>query len=306
MIKSIIQIFLLISVSLFSSVLAAEKNKEINIMSFCPAENEIDNWQPDGEPEIVIGDELYLMINGGAEIYYEYGFKQAVFVSYINLTGSRINLEIFEMQDAPAAYGMYTFKTGIKGKSINVGQQGWLESYFLNFWKGKYLVTIIGLDPEADLIEDIINIARNIDSKINFSTGIPEIVNYLPEENRQANGITYLKGNLALFNQHQFDSKDIFGIAEGVVGRYSDYTVFIFQYLDKAETKKWFNFSKSFLQESERCLNFKQDNVHFEFRDVKNNTIRIKHFRRWILIIMGNSHLNVSQIFSSIEKRIKL
>ena len=41
----------------------------------CPPKD-IGMWSAEGEPEVYAGDDLFVYINGGAEIYHEYGFVQ--------------------------------------------------------------------------------------------------------------------------------------------------------------------------------------------------------------------------------------
>ena len=220
-------IFIALLLYINSSILASGKKENTDISSLCPTKGEIENWQPDGEFEVAKGEDLFLLINGGAEIYYEYGFKQTVFQSYISSEGFRINLEIYEMKSPESAFGIYTFKTGNNGKPIELGHSGWLEGYFLNFWKGKFLVTVIGLDGEKIISEEIIKIAKAVDAKLKFDSDLPQIIKYLPQQNLLQNGITYLKGNLSLFNQDIFGPKDIFGVKEGVIGKYENYSILI-------------------------------------------------------------------------------
>ena len=145
---------LLILIFLFS--LKAFENVDSNdLIIYCPVKGEIENYQPSGEPEFAEGEDLYLVINGGAEIYHEFGFKKALFQTYTNSAGNAINLEIFEMENNAAAYGIYTFKTGKEGINLNLGHEGFLESYYLNFWKGNYLITITSMQTTSSFVNDL-------------------------------------------------------------------------------------------------------------------------------------------------------
>jgi len=123
-------------------------------------------WAPDGEAQSAVGENLFLLIDGGAEVYLEHGFKEALFQAYKTEDGKSINLEIYEMVSPEAAHGIYTFKTGNEGNPVDVGQEGWLESYYLNFRKGNFLITIIGLDTDIGTLDGIKKIARAVDSKL--------------------------------------------------------------------------------------------------------------------------------------------
>ena len=101
------------------------------------------------------------------------------------------------------------------------------------------------------------------------------------------NGITYLKGNLALFNQYEFDSKDIFGLKEGVVANYRDFRFFIFQYKDAIECQKWFDNAQKYLENNPSYKDFNINESSFSFKDNKNNLFYIQLRKQYILIIQG-------------------
>lgn len=278
-----------------------DQHKQTELESLIPRRGEVEAWFPDGDPQFAAGEDLFLLINGGAAIYHEYGFKKAVFQSYGTKDGNSINLEIYEMAGQDAAYGMYTFKTRNDGKPIALGHEGWLESYYLNFWKGNFLVTVIGLDTAMKTLDGITRIARAVEAKSKSTSKQPRITSCLPGEDLHVNGITYLKGNLALFNQYRFDDKDIFGLKEGVIGKYDDYSIFMFQYQSQGESKKWYESAKGHLKHSDQFTNFLDHGPRFEIRDTRNNRLVVKHYQNWILTVLGNGNTNANKILSSLE-----
>jgi hypothetical protein len=245
------------------------------------------------------------LIDGGAEIYHEYGFKKTVFQTYSTKDGKSINLEIYEMDNQEAAYGIYSFKTGSDGRPLELGYEGWFESYYLNFWEGNFLVTIIGLDTDSETLNGIMKIANAVDSKLTFHSKQPHITSYLPKENLQANGTYYLKGNLGLVNHYEFDNKNIFGLKEGVIGKYDDYSIFIFQYKNQDEAKKWYDFARNHLKHSNHFNNFIKRDTRFEISDHQSYRISIKQYRNWILIILGNDKTDTNRIFNLLESKLK-
>jgi hypothetical protein len=53
------------------------------------------------------GQGLYGYIDGGADLFLEYGFRE-VFVNEYSFGRDKVTLEIFVMEDAPSAYGIYS------------------------------------------------------------------------------------------------------------------------------------------------------------------------------------------------------
>ncbi len=135
-----------LTVNAWSNGWAQENFKDLS--KILPTDDEVKGLKLEQPHETFRGDELFMMINGGADIYYEYGFVQVVRATYAGPDGRRLKMEIYEMESPAAAYGMFTFKRGEKGLKMDIGQEAVLEEYYLNFWKGSLLCTIIGLDDE--------------------------------------------------------------------------------------------------------------------------------------------------------------
>jgi hypothetical protein len=275
-----------------------------NIRKYCPESGEVQGWYSEYEPRIARGEDLYLLIDGGADIYFEYGFRDAVFHSYKTKNGNAINLEIYRMNSPESAYGIYTFKTGNTGKPVDSGNDGWMEEYYLNFWKGNFLVTLIGLDMEKETLDGLVLLASSIDAKLSISAERPEIIDILPKTGLKPNGITYLKGNLALFNQYVFDSRDVFGISEGIRGDYGDYDLFLLFYNDPKESLSWFDSAKEILNNNGFFHDLHEEGEVLFMKDQDDQQVVIKPFGNCIIIFLGNPEMDFLPIFETIESRI--
>jgi hypothetical protein len=260
---------------------------------YLPQPGELEDWEPSGNPQHVIGDDLFLLINGGAEIYHEYGFKQAIVLGFRHKKQESLqfNLEIYEMQGPEAAFGIYTFKTGDSGKTIDVGNEGLLEDYYLNSRKGNFLVTVIGFDAKEETIAGITAAAKVVAAKIKGSSQRPELVHVLPDVDSllsKPGGITYLKGNLALVNQYRFDSRDIFALKEGVIGNYGNFKLFIFRYGDTGESRERFKTATNYLKGNPQFVCSVQPDNTFVMTDKKGISFYIESYKRYILIFQGD------------------
>lgn len=291
-------LLLCLLVTLFGN---AGPSSKTDILSLLPDEDEIVGLNPVGAPQGATGEDLYLLIDGGAEIYHEYGFQEVVFQTYGAGEVNTVNLEIFEMDSPASAYGIYTFKTGPHGKPVNIGQEGWLEDYYLNFWKGNYLITVIGLDTNRSVQDGIKKIARGVESKIKDQGKKPDLVNYLPPKNLKSDGITYLKGNLGLFNQYEFDKKNIFGLQEGIIAQYLNYSLFIFQYRNAQESEAFYDLAKIQLKNSDRFHSIIDLDEQFEMTDKKDNRITARQHQSWIIIILGDQNLDANKELNLLE-----
>lgn len=184
------------------------------IQKLLPSSEEIKPWSQQGDAQLFRGDDLFLFINGGADIYHEYGFVQVLSAEYQNPAGHAVNLEIFEMKDSDSGFGIYSYKIGDGGTPVDLGNGGLLEDYFLNFWKGRYLVTLTSLQTGSDSSKDLIFLAGLVQKKIAESGSPPGITRHFPGANIKS--ITYFKGNLGLMKIYQFHHENIFHFREGI------------------------------------------------------------------------------------------
>ncbi len=300
--KLIVLIFVFFS--FFLSACAQAYREADSLVQFLPGK-ELKNWQAEDSPLQYRGDDLYLYINGGAEIYHEYGFKQVIVQDYANKQGKSISVELFEMSGPESAFGMYAFKSSALGKQLSIGDGAGLEDYYLNFWKGKYLITLTGFDADKETVLGLKQIAEAIDAKIKSSASVPKLVKMLPAEGLITPGIKYFKGPLALMNSKKFFLEDNFPLQEGVRGDYAaGHRVFIFKYESIDEGLKAFGEVK------EKFIN---DSAYGGFKERKDRSFSLmgeaggllfsRSFDRYIFIVLGmDSFSKAEEIIGAISR----
>jgi len=137
-----------------------------DILIFLPEPQTLEKWRSVDHPQTFAGEELYEYMNGGAELYYSKGFKRLVAQEYSKGGNKTISLEIFEMEDASSAQSMYALKTGAKGIPLNLGNDALFEEYYLNFWKGYFLVTVTAYELDKESLQAMIAIASDVAERI--------------------------------------------------------------------------------------------------------------------------------------------
>lgn len=200
------------------------------LMALVP--EDIGGWVRHGAAQAYAGDDLFTYINGGAEIYHEFGFEEVVVQDYRTDQGGTISLEIYRMTDPESAFGIFTFKRSPDGQALDYPDaEAQLEDYYLNLWKGPYLVTLTGFDEEGTTIQGLRDLARALAFRIPETGQAPNLVSLLPEKDQKLGSVKYFNGPLALFNSHSFAQEDIFSLEQGVRGDYVDGgSLFIFAY----------------------------------------------------------------------------
>lgn len=237
------------------------------LRTLLPENGAVPGWARDGDPQEFAGEDLYTYIDGGAEIYQEYGFRRVVVQDYKDASGTSVSLEIFEMTTPAAAFGIYTFKRSGKGKSVPLGAGGDLEDYYLNFWKGCYLVTLTGFDEAPKTIEGIQKLAAGVDAKASGVREAPGLVGLLPKEGLRPESVRYLKGILGLNNTYDLHTARGLNFSEAVKADYGDgSTLIVLNYgpdgaFEPSRLELW-----SYLEKSER---FNRAGADMVFQDGK-------------------------------------
>ncbi len=276
-----------------------------NLKDLLPHQAELQGWKAENAPQVYKGEDLYLYIDGGAEIYHEYGFRQVLVQDYQSTPEKSLTLEIYEMADSPSAFGIYTLKSSGKGKTVLVGQDGQLEDYYLNFWKGNFLVTLTGSDGSPEIIHGLLLIAKSLEAKINPRATRPLFIEALPKDWFPVSRLKYIKGALGLRNTESFLSRSIFGFQEGVVGVNDEKRLggFVFRYSSAEECRRQFQASKAAFEISTEARNFRNLRPDFfTMIDSQGRAIYAQAFEDCLALVMtGESQEFAAKILSAIR-----
>jgi hypothetical protein len=201
-----------------------------SLLSLLPAAEAIPGWLRADSAQIYAGNDLYLFIDGGADLFFEYGFRQVVATEYHRAGGEPINLEIYEMNDPGAAFGIYSIRSGEEATSINVGEEGSLHPYYIMFWKGRFYVSLAASDSTVESRGCMDAIARAVDQNLSTQGQKPDIVKLLPRDNLLKQ--RYIRGYLGMSSTRLLDVKGIFPAIEGAIGTYRDHTMIFIRFGD--------------------------------------------------------------------------
>ncbi len=264
------------------------QTQDRSLRAFLPAPADLPGWTSDGKPQHFAGEDLFTYIDGGAEIYFEYGFREVLVQDYKNDSGSRVSLEIFEMDSPVSAYGIYSFKKSRRGEEVSLGDKCQLADYYLNLCKGPYLLTVTGLDPTETTRKALLLLARTIEPKMGPSTRPPSLVSRLPREGLETQSIKYFSGPLALYNSYPFFRNDVFAFSAGVKGEYAaGYSLYIFEYPDAPSAQHRFSeVGKSFTQ-SKKYKEFAEKRGVYQLKDDMDNRIFATASGKFIFLLLG-------------------
>ena len=168
-------------------------------------ENQIPDLQIK-ETQTYTGKELYGYIDGGAEIYLEYGFVKLA-VQYLEDEKNDLVLEIYQMKDIKAAFGIYSVSSGNCPALDSLTHWSCKNPYQISFAKGPFYITITNYNgtPEMEKISE--QIAWNTLEKISEPDfRVPKLIDqpaFLPYVRQ----LKYITGPLSLQNAYPAWSK---------------------------------------------------------------------------------------------------
>jgi len=199
--------------------------------SLCPPKN-IGMWSAEGETEVYIGDDLFIYINGGAEIYHEYGFVQVAVQRYVR-GGDSISVEIYTMDGD--AFGIYSFARSSSGHAVKLGNGGTSADYYLHFWSGPELAAITAESEFDDLGAAVLEIGTAIAGCLQAGGVEPDLLDQLPNDGRVPGSEVYFTGRLAILNVARSAAVLFTGFEDGAAaGHESGEQIVVLRWADEA------------------------------------------------------------------------
>ncbi len=161
-------------------------------------------------------ESLFGYMNGGAELYLEYGFDRLV-VSEINIDDAEYKVEVYKMNDPEAAFGIYSVSVFRCDTFDIIDDYSCLTDYQLQVCKDQYYVSIINNKGDTKAAEQSIWLANKLQPLLkDNSFEIIDFIKDLPVD-KDITQATLIKGELGLFNG-AYDWYDILKGVENYTG----------------------------------------------------------------------------------------
>jgi hypothetical protein len=187
-----------------------------------PKEGEVREWKRVDNPLIYAAENLYDFIDGGAEIFLEYGFQKVISQEYQN-KDLTIIATIYQMDNEVSAFGIFSDNRSARFKNITIGNGGFRTDYSLNFWQYNYYIVVESFQKSPLISDALVKFSKLISRKINQKAEKLTVLSLLPERGLVKESIKLVKGILAINNTYYFTEKDIFQLRDGDIGLFADY-----------------------------------------------------------------------------------
>jgi hypothetical protein len=228
---SIYALFFLVAVSCKAGPAAQEMISQKNdgaaeeeAMRLLPSAEETGDWQPTGNAESFSGEQLFDHIDGGADIYFEYGFATLITQQY-KKDDKAVSVEVYLMDDPAAAYGIYSYNRHPSLSPVEVGSDATIHPNGLFFWQDKYYVDIRQMGAATILPDEFMALAKAISRKIGVTAERPSVMKRLPKGSMVPHSDVFARGKLAINNQVFIAEEDLFGLGKGEVAAIARYKI---------------------------------------------------------------------------------
>lgn len=178
-------------------------------------------WAKDGRPREFRKMDLFNHINGGAELYLEFGFENLTVQRYVK-AGADLILEIYEMENPAAALGLYLMKSGRETPWPEFRERNSSEPGQAVVVKGRWIVQVNNLSGETRFVPAMKALAGRV---LEAVPGEPPatLLNRLPAEGKIPGSERLIRGPLALQQFFTFGEGDILRLGGRVFGMLADY-----------------------------------------------------------------------------------
>lgn len=158
---------------------------------------ELNYWKITEQPAFYLPENLFEYINGAAEIYLAYDFKELAVAQYGQEESEvSVGVEIYEMSNATNAFGIYSVERFPDNNFIPIGVQGYVEEGTLNLLIGQYYVKLLCFEGGEQSEEYLRLFAKAIIEKSQGKTDFPVLIKHFPMKGMIPNSEKFMLKNV--------------------------------------------------------------------------------------------------------------
>jgi len=171
-------------------------------------------WRETNDTRFFSGVDLSDYINGGAEAYFAYGFREVAVREFGDTGGARLTVEIYRMDRPENAYGIFSIDPA--GERWPVGADASYGAGLLRFWKGPYFIRILCY-PAGPSVEAVIReTGEKITAAVTDESRRPKILSMLPDTDVDPDSVCYFHRQTSLNNIHFISDENLLHLGDEI------------------------------------------------------------------------------------------
>ena len=184
-------IFILVFCGFSSGV---DQDTQVVLKSLLPV---VGGMESSDSPDTYFPETLLEYINGAAEIYLAYDFKELIVAEYKKRdSADSVAVEIYDMGNHKNSFGIYSAERYPDNKFLTLGTQGYIEEGALNFLIGQYYVKLLCFDCENRSGKWLQAFSEEIVNQVEDRGGFPVYLQAFPKEGLVPNTEKFILRNV--------------------------------------------------------------------------------------------------------------
>lgn len=240
-----------------------------------PPSGLVKGWVRSRPAKVFTAADLYGYIDGGAEIFLEYGFERLTLQQYVCGKTGEITVEMYRMTDPIAAQGIYLMKCGAEHRDSSFAEIHTVGRYQLLVRRASFFLNVTNRDGDARNMGVMLAFCRHITGRLGPNEDL-QILDLLPREGMVGNSLRIFRGAYGLQSYNPLSDKNIFLLNKSTSAVGAEYragpgepeTLIRIVYPDTLAADKAFRYAQSQVDTSVRIL--AQSDESFVFRDYRS------------------------------------
>ena len=167
-------------------------------------------WKSSGKDMIYGRDKLFDYMDGGAEVYLAFDFREVFVRKYADAAGNEIALDIYDMGSSREAFGIFSFDR--QDPEAGIGQDSEYGLGLLKFRQGRYFVSITVSGDEKAAEKAVLELGKAVAPKLGPPGEPPDLLKCLPPAGLKKNRISYFHDAVHLSNRYFVSAENILNL----------------------------------------------------------------------------------------------
>jgi hypothetical protein len=153
-------------------------------------------WTPAEAPRSYFPDDLFEYIDGAAESYLSYDFRELLVADLVKKGAeATLTLEIYDMGTAVNAFGIFGAERYPENKPVAIGDLGYVEGEALNFLAGRFYVKMLAFGLGGGTEAALGEVGGKVAAAVKAHESLPALVGLFPADRLVPRSEKYIKKN---------------------------------------------------------------------------------------------------------------
>ena len=215
------------------------------------------DWESSGKDAVYDRKTIYEYMDGGAEVYLAFDFRNAFVRKYKNSSGEVIALDIYDMGSPEEAFGI--FSCDREDPEAGIGQESEYGYGLLRFRQGRFFISVTAAGDEKRAEKAILELGKAVAPLLGPAGPLPDLLKCLPQSGLKESRTSYFHAAVNLNNRFFISSENILGLGKDTDCVFAEYEtspaemgdLLIVRYQDEARARAAYEiFLKVYLPEA--------------------------------------------------------